>query len=54
MYDEESSAWKIPTVTRYAKTAVYLGGRGDGKDDVKTIPVSLPRISICECCQEST
>jgi len=54
MYDEQSSAWNIPTVTRYAKVALYLGGRGDGESEVKTVPVTLPRISICECCREST
>jgi hypothetical protein len=49
MYDEESSQWKIPTVTRHVtKAALYLGGRSGGDEELNRVPVSLPRISIAE------
>jgi hypothetical protein len=51
MFDEESSTWKIPTITRrVVRAALYMGNRGEG--DV-TVAISLPRISICECCREA-
>jgi hypothetical protein len=55
MYDEESSAWRIRKIVRYAKEAPsYHGKRGQDEAEQKTIPISLPHVSLLDCCANST
>jgi hypothetical protein len=49
MFDEESSHWKIPTITAWAMVHSYHAKRGED-DELRKIPVSLPRVAICFCC----
>jgi hypothetical protein len=54
MFDEVTGKWRIPTVTKFAKVRRYLSRRAKDEDEVKTVAVTLPFISICSCCPEST